>query len=187
MRRYPTERLHDPGSDKALCSAPSPPRPGRWGWRRRGLGGPRRDVLRRWVPCGFDAVLVGGVVVAVGGRGRGGAVRRLVGFLAGVRRTKIEAGRYKAGWMRLSAGGRKRGVAALVAGTRRGPRGGGRARAWRATATAGDRTTARGRYPPVAFRTGGYLLPPPVDRHKPVDGDGSNGGDKKYYKSNMSN
>jgi hypothetical protein len=28
----------------------------------------------------------------------------------GVRRTKIEAGRYKAGWMRLSAGGRKRGV-----------------------------------------------------------------------------
>jgi hypothetical protein len=30
--------------------------------------------------------------------------------LAGVRRTKIKAGRYKAGWMRLSAGGRKRGV-----------------------------------------------------------------------------
>jgi hypothetical protein len=31
-----------------------------------------------------------------GERGGGGA-RRLAGFLAGVRRTKIEAGRYKAG------------------------------------------------------------------------------------------
>ena len=81
------------------------------------------DVLRQWVPRGFDAALVGGVVVAVGGRGRGGAVRRLVGFLAKVRRTKIEAGRYKAGWMRLSTGGRKRGAAASVAGTRRGSQG----------------------------------------------------------------
>jgi hypothetical protein len=130
-------------------------------------------------------VLVGGVVVAVGGRGRGGAAKRLVGYLAGVRRTKIEAGRYKAGWMRLSAGGRKRGVAALVAGTRKGSQG------WGASSgVAGDGDgrgpdTARGRYPPVAFRTGGYLLPPPIERHRPVDGDGSNGGDKKYYKSNM--
>jgi hypothetical protein len=57
-----------------------------------------------------------------GGEG-GGAVRRLVGFLAKVRRTKIEAGRYKAGWMRLSTGGRKRGAAASVAGTRRGSQG----------------------------------------------------------------
>ena len=24
-RRYPTERLHDPGSDRAQCSAPLPP------------------------------------------------------------------------------------------------------------------------------------------------------------------
>jgi len=39
----------------------------------------------------------------------GGAARRLAGFLAGVRRTKIEAGKYKVGWMKLSAGGRKRG------------------------------------------------------------------------------
>jgi hypothetical protein len=50
-------------------------------------------------------VLVGGVVVAVGGRGRGGAARRLLGFLAGVSRTKIEAGRYKAGWMKEEGGG----------------------------------------------------------------------------------
>ena len=44
----------------------------------------------------------------MGRRGRGGAERRLAEFLAGVRRTKIEAGRYEVGWMRLSAGGRKR-------------------------------------------------------------------------------
>ncbi len=49
--------------------------------------------------------------------------RGLVGFLVGVRRMKIEAGRYKAGWMRLSAGGRKRRAAALVAGTRTGSQG----------------------------------------------------------------
>jgi hypothetical protein len=30
--------------------APPPPRPGRRGRRRHGLGGPRPDVLRRWVP-----------------------------------------------------------------------------------------------------------------------------------------
>jgi hypothetical protein len=35
-------------------------------------------------------------------------VRRLAEALAGVRRTSIEAGRFKAGWTRLSAGGRKR-------------------------------------------------------------------------------
>jgi hypothetical protein len=35
-------------------------------------------------------------------------VRRLAEFLAGVRRMKIEARRYKAGWTRLSAVGRKR-------------------------------------------------------------------------------
>ena len=107
--------------------------------------------------------------------------RRLAGFLAGVRRTKIEAGRYKAGWMRLSAGGRKRVAAASVAGTRSGSQGRGargRARAWRATVTAGDRTTARQMPPPSHFG-GGSLFPPPIDRHGPVDGDGLNSGDKK--------
>jgi hypothetical protein len=39
-----------------------------------------------------------------------------VEFLAGVRRTGIEAGSYKVGWTRLSAGGRKRRAAAMAAG-----------------------------------------------------------------------
>jgi hypothetical protein len=42
----------------------------------------------------------------VGRRGKGGAARRLAEFLAGVRRTKIKAGRYTVGWTRLNAGGR---------------------------------------------------------------------------------
>ena len=45
--------------------------------------------------------------------GEGG---RLTEFLVGVRRTSIEARRYKAGWTRLSADGRKRRAAALAAG-----------------------------------------------------------------------
>ena len=49
--------------------------------------------------------------------------RRLVEFLAGVRRTKIEARRYKAGWTRLSAGGRKRRATASVVETRTGSQG----------------------------------------------------------------
>jgi hypothetical protein len=124
VRRYPIERLHDPGSNRALCSAPLPPRrPGWRGRQQRGLGGPWPIVLRRRVPRGFDTALVIGVVVVVRGGREGGAVRMLAVFLAGVRRAKIEAGRYKVGWMRLSAGGRKREVAASVAGTRTGSQG----------------------------------------------------------------
>ena len=39
--------------------------------------------------------------------------------------------------------------------------------------------------PPVAFWKGGVSPPTPVDRRRPVDGNGSNGGDKKC-KSNKS-
>ena len=120
MRRYPIERLHDPGSDMALSSAPLPPPAldggddDDAGWVARGLTSSGDGSL--------VSALVGGVVVSVGGRGRG-VLRRLVGFLAGVRRTKIKAGRYKVGWMKLSACGRKRGAAVLVAGTRTGSQG----------------------------------------------------------------
>jgi len=38
---------------------------------------------------------------------------------------------------------------------------------------------------PSRFGGGGSLFPPPVDRRGAVDGDGSNGGDKKW-KSNGS-
>ena len=92
---------------------------------------------------------------------------------------KIEAGRYKVGWMRLSAGGRKRGAAASVASrTRTGSQGPGAS-----SGVAGD-SDCRGPddraadAPPVTFSRGGVLFPPPVDRRGP-GGDGSNGGDKK--------
>ena len=39
--------------------------------------------------------------------------------------------------------------------------------------------------PPVAFWKGGVSPPAPVDHRRPVDGNGSNGGDKKW-KSNKS-
>jgi len=81
--------------------------------------------------------------------------------------------------MRLSAGGSKRGVAALVAGTRTGSQG------WGASSGVAGDGSGRGPddraadAPFVAFRRGGSLLPPPVDHRGPVDGDGLNGGDKK--------
>ena len=34
--------------------------------------------------------------------------------------------------------------------------------------------------PPSCFGKGGSLLPPPVDRRRPVDGNGSKGGDNKW-------
>ena len=37
MRRYPTKRLHDLGSDRALCSAPLPPDDDDVEWVARGL------------------------------------------------------------------------------------------------------------------------------------------------------
>ncbi len=45
MRRYPTERLHDPGSNRALCSAPSPP---------PALDGGDDDDAD-WVACGLTS------------------------------------------------------------------------------------------------------------------------------------
>ncbi len=125
MRRYLTKRLHNPGSDRALSSAPLPPPAldggynNNAGWVARGLTSSGDGSLvastLRWSAA----------LLSPWGERVGGAARRLVGFLAGVRRTKIEAGRYKAEWiMTLSAGGRKRGgAAALVAGTCTGSQG----------------------------------------------------------------
>ena len=104
----------------------------------------------------------------------GGGAGRLAEFLAGVRRTSIEAGRYKAGWMRLSTGGRKRRAAAVAAGPGTGGelRRGGRQR-WPGTGR------PRGGCPPVTFWRGVSLLLPLVDCRVPIDGDGSDAGDKK--------
>ena len=69
MRRYPSEQLQDLGSDRALYSAllPAPALDGGddndADWVARGLTSSG---------CGFNAALVGSVVVAVEGRGRGG-------------------------------------------------------------------------------------------------------------------
>ena len=82
-------------------------------------------------------------------------MRRLAGFLAGVRRTKIEAGRSQAGWMRLSAGGRKRVAAAPVAGTCTGSQGKGMSSG---VAGDGDGRGPEDRVadaPPVTFQRGG--------------------------------
>ena len=113
-----------------------------------------------------------------GGEGRGGGEEacRIPGR---GEEDKIEAGRYKVGWMRLSAGGRKRGeAAALVAGTRTGSQGWG---AWRATTTAGDQMTARQMPPPVTFWRGGLSSHPSLFVTDPwtAMAHGSNGGDKK--------
>ena len=109
------------------------------------------------------------VLLSPSGGDRGGA-GWLAEFLAGVRRTSIEAGRYKAGWTRLSAGGRKRRAAALAAGPPvlgvGGELGCGRRQRWPGTGQ------PRGGCPPVAFLRGGSLL---VDRCVPIDDDGLDG------------
>ncbi len=123
-----------------FCTPPPLPRCGRCGRQQRGLDGPRHVVLRRQVHCGVHVALVVGIVVAVGGR-RGG-VGSLAEFLAGVRRTVIEAGRYKVGWTRLSEGGRKRSAAAVAAGPGTGSRGQGASLGEAGDAMAEDWTTA---------------------------------------------
>ena len=108
---------------------------------------------------------------------RNSQVGRLTVFLVGVRRTGIEAGWYKAGWTRLSTGGRKRKrrVAAVAAAPRTGSRG--RVASSGAAGDGDGRGLDDPRCPPVAFRRGGSLLLPLVDCRVPVDGDGSDGGD----------
>jgi hypothetical protein len=186
VQRYLTKRLHDPGSDRALCSAPLPPPALDGGdnddanWVARGLTWSSGD----WSLVASTLRWSSALLSPWGGE-RGGGARRLAGFLAGVRRTKIEAGRYKAGRMRLSAGGRKRWAAASVAGTRTGSQGRGVSSGMAGDGDGRGPDNLAADAPPITFRRGGSLFPPPVDRRGAVDGDGSNGGDKKR-KSNRS-
>ena len=102
--RYLTERLCNPGSDRALVFC-TPHTPSRHGWRgqqQRGLNRPQPVVLRQRVPPGVKAVLVIGVIVAVGEEGV--TARRLAELLVGVRSTMIKAGRDREGWTRLQRG-----------------------------------------------------------------------------------
>jgi len=74
-----------------------------------------------------------------------------------VRRTSIEAGRYKAGWTRLSAGGMKRRVKVLAAGTGTGSRGRG---ASSGAAGDGDAWGPDDHFadaPPLRFEEGGLV------------------------------
>lgn len=67
------------------CSAPPPPRPGRRGRRPHGLVDLQPVILRRWVHVnrGVDAVLVVGIVVAVGVGGEGGGGEEAHGIPGG--------------------------------------------------------------------------------------------------------
>ncbi len=62
-----------PGVTGCSVLRPSPPpRCGWWRRQRRGLGGPRPVVLRRWFHRDIDAAPVVSVIVSVGGEGGGG-------------------------------------------------------------------------------------------------------------------
>jgi hypothetical protein len=97
MRRYLTEHLRDPGSDRVQCSVP-PLLP---------VVGSGDNNDMDWVARGLSSSGGGSIVAStlrrlsaslspLGG-GSGGGAGRIAEFLAGVRRTSIEAGRYKAG------------------------------------------------------------------------------------------
>ena len=91
----------------------------------------------------------------------GGAARRLDGFLAGVRRTKIEAWRYTVGWTRLNVGGRRRRATALVVETRTGSQGRGASLGVKGDSDGWGPDDCTADAPPVTFRKGGVFLPPP--------------------------
>ena len=109
---------------------------------------------------------------------KGGGARRLAELLAGVWSTMIEAGRYRAGWTRLSAGRRKRRAAASAAGTGMGSLGHG---ASSSAAGDGDGQGLDDRsVDATLLRFGGgmgSLLPHPVNCRGPVDGNGSDRGE----------
>ena len=104
------------------------------------------------------------------GGDRGGA-GWLAEFLAGVRRKSIEAGRYKAGWRRLSVGRRKRRAAVVAAGPGTGSLGRGVSSGVAGIDGRGldDWTTAR-RMPPRRVSKRGVSPPATCQLLRPVDG-----------------
>ena len=98
---------------------------------------------------------------------------------------KIEAGRYTVGWTRVNVGGRRRRVAVLAVETRTGSQGRGASLGVVGDSDGWGPDDRTADAPPIAFRKGGVFLPPPVDRRGPVDGNDSDGEDKKWT-SNMS-
>ena len=124
----------------------------------------------------MDATLVVGVVVAVGGRWGGG--REAHEIPGRGEEDEYRGGRKVQGGLdELSAGRRKRRAVAVASGPGTGSQGRG--------ASSGAAGDGNGRgldgctadAPPVALRRGRSLLPPLVDCHVPVDGDGSDVGD----------
>jgi len=121
VRRYLTEQLRDPGSDRAQCSAPLPPP----------VVGGGDDANVDWVARGLSSSCDRSIVTSM--------LRRSLASLS-------PSG--PGAWGKLGRGRRRR---------------------WPGTGR------PHGGCPPVAFRRGGSLLLPPVERRVPVDGDGSDG------------
>ena len=180
MRRYPSERLHDPGSDRALCSVPLPAPALDGGddddtdWVARGLtSSGDGSLLASASTLHWSAALL----LPWGGEGRGSGEEacRIPGggeedkdrgweVQGGV--DEAQRGREEEGGG--SVGGRDPHEVPGVGGEL--GRGGRRRQP-------GTRQP-RGRCPPRHVFEGGVLFPPPVDRRGP-GGDGSNGGVKK--------
>ena len=180
MGRYLTDRLCNPGSDRAqvFCTPYAPSHPGQRGRQRRGLSRPQRVVLRQLVPCGVNAALIVGVIVAVGGGGGVGRRGEARGTPGGGE--EFDDWDRKIGWGGRGSvrGGRKRRAAASAVGTGMGSRGQG--------ASSGVADDGDGRGPDdrsedatlLCFGGGrGSLLPPPINCRGPVDGNCLDRGD----------
>jgi len=170
VRRYPSKQLHNPGSDRVLCSTPLP--------APALVGGDDDDV--DWVARGLTSSGYGFLVASTlrwlaallspwGGEGGGGG-EEACGIPVGGEEDE-DRGREVQGGVDEAQRGREEEVDGSIGG--RDPYGvprvggelgrGGRRRRRRP-----GTGQPRGRCPPVAFWRGGSLLPPPVDRRGPM-------------------
>ena len=101
------------------------------------------------------------LLLPLGGKG-GVAARKLMELLAGVRRTSIEAGRYKVGWTRLSTGERKRRAAESAAGTGKGSLGRGASSGAAGDGDCWGPDNAAGQMPPHHVLKRGVSPPAPL-------------------------